>query len=133
VPPPSSAGGSPETTGGESLALSVTSKSKHADVAAAYINFLTDEHAATVMQQTGNLPAVPSSNAASQAKGVDADMIAGWQKLSDANGLVPYLDYSTPTFYDTLTAALQRLIGGQSTPQQFTQTLQNDYQKFQQG
>ena len=133
VPPAASSGSSPVTTGGESLALGVTSKSKHADVAAAYIDFLTNAKASGVIQQTGNLPAVPASDASSQASGVDAQMIDGWQQLSDANGLVPYLDYSTPTFYDTITAALQKLIGGQSTAKQFTATLQADYEKFQQG
>ncbi len=132
VPPPAS-GGSPVTTGGESLALGVTSKSKHPDVAGAYIDFMTDAKAAGVMQQTGNLPAVPTSDAESQASGVDSELIGGWQQLNDANGLVPYLDYSTPTFYDTITSALQKLIGGQSTAKQFTDTLQADYEKFQQG
>jgi raffinose/stachyose/melibiose transport system substrate-binding protein len=60
-------------------------------------------------------------------------MVAGWQKINSADGLVPYLDYSTPTFYDTITAALQDLIGGKTTPRQFTETLQADYSKFHQG
>ena len=131
VPPPAS--GSPVTTGGESLALGVTSKSAHPDVAAAYIDFLTDAKAAAVMQQTGNLPAVPTADAKSTAKGVDAELIGGWQELNQDNGLVPYLDYSTPTFYDTLTSALQRLIGGKDSAEEFTKTLQSDYEKFQQG
>jgi raffinose/stachyose/melibiose transport system substrate-binding protein len=59
-------------------------------------------------------------------------MVAGWSKLSNADGLVPYLDYSTPTFYDTITSALQKLIGGQTTPQQFADTLQADYTQFHQ-
>jgi raffinose/stachyose/melibiose transport system substrate-binding protein len=132
VPPPRS--GSPETTGGESLAFGVTAKSKMPDVAAAYINFITDAQAGDVMTNTGNLPAVTSS-AGQQLSPSSAggQMVSGWQQLSKADGLVPYLDYSTPTFYDTITAALQSLIGGQSTPQEFTQTLQSDYAKFHQG
>lgn len=131
--PPSSTG-SPVTTGGESLAFSVTSKSKHAELAAAYLNFLTNAHADNVMTQTGNLPAVPSSAAQHlPADSVDGQMVAGWKQISKANGLVPYLDYSTPTFYDTITADLQLLIGGQTSPKDFTKTLQNDYDKFHQG
>ncbi|NUR06321.1 MAG: extracellular solute-binding protein [Nocardioidaceae bacterium] len=133
MPPPSASGSDPVTTGGQSLALGVTSKSAHPDVAAAYVNFMTDAKAAGVMQDTGNLPAVPATDAASQASGVDADILDGWSSLNQDNGLVPYLDYSTPTFYDTLTAALQRLIGGQDSPEEFAKTLQADYEKFQQG
>jgi len=129
VTPPS--GSQLATTGGESLAFGVTSKSKNADVAAAYINFITDQHAADVMTETGNLPAVPGPKAkAIPTSGVEGQMVQGWEKLSAANGLVPYLDYSTPTFYDTITADLQSLIGGQMTPQAFTQALQDDYSKF---
>jgi raffinose/stachyose/melibiose transport system substrate-binding protein len=132
-PPPATAGGPVVTTGGESLAWAITSKSKHADVAAAYLNFLTNEHAADVMTQTGNLPAVPGAAAAAlPAASPEGQMVSGWKKISGDDGLAPYLDYSTPTFYDTLTAALQSLIGGQTTPQQFAQTLQADYGKFHQ-
>jgi raffinose/stachyose/melibiose transport system substrate-binding protein len=119
------------TTGGESLAFSVTSKSKEPDVAAAYIDFITDARAADVMLKTGNLPAVPGQAASGlSSASVEGQLVGGWQKISAADGLVPYLDYSTPTFYDTLTAALQNLIGGKSTPQQFTKALQTDYSKF---
>ncbi len=119
------------TTGGESLAFGVTSKSKAPDVAAAYIDFITDARAADVMLKTGNLPAVPGQAASAlSSASVEGQLVGGWQKISAADGLVPYLDYSTPTFYDTITAALQNLIGGKSTPQQFTDALQADYSKF---
>ncbi|HET7305151.1 MAG TPA: extracellular solute-binding protein [Segeticoccus sp.] len=131
VTPPDTAGGSVVTTGGESLALSITSKSKHPDVAAAYINFLTNEHAADVMTETGNLPAVPGQKAKSLPQSsIEGQMVRGWEAVSTDDGLVPYLDYSTPTFYDTITAALQGLIGGKLTPKQFTQKLQADYASF---
>jgi raffinose/stachyose/melibiose transport system substrate-binding protein len=133
LPPPSTAGAPPVTTGGESLAWAITSKSKNPDVAAAYLNFMTNAHADDVMTQTGNLPAVPGTAAGSlDPQSAEGQMVSGWKKVSSVDGLVPYLDYSTPTFYDTLTAALQDLIGGQATPQKFTQTLQADYQKFHQ-
>lgn len=130
-PPPVTAGGAPVTTGGESLAWAVTSKTEHPDVAAAYLNFLTNKHASDVMTRAGTLPAVPGKAAdALPAGGVDAQMVDGWKKINASDGLVPYLDYSTPTFYDTLTAALQKLIGGKITPAEFAATLQADYAKF---
>ena len=43
---------------------------------------------------------------------------------------MPYLDYSTPTFYDTLTAAIQKLMAGKDSPTQFLDELQKDYDKF---
>lgn len=133
LPPPADSGGQPVTTGGQSLAWTITSKSQHPDVAAAYLNFITNAHADDVITKTGNLPAVPGPAAdALDPKSIEGQMIAGWKQISKADGLVPYLDYSSPTFYDTLTAALQSLIGGQITPQKFAETLQVDYSKFHQ-
>jgi raffinose/stachyose/melibiose transport system substrate-binding protein len=128
IPPPKS-GAQPVTTGGESLALGITKKSKHPDVSAAYINFLTNKHADKVMTDTGNLAAVPPASAASRS-GVDGQLVSGWNKINKVDGLVPYLDYSTPTFYDTLTSDLQSLIGDKVTPTEFTKKLQKDANKF---
>jgi len=131
LPPPAQAGGSPVTTGGEGLAWSVTAKSKHTDVAAAYIDFITNAHAADVMTQTGNLPATTPESAKPPAGTALADIFAAWKTVSDADGEVPYLDYSTPSFYDTLTANLRKLLGGKQSPKAFLDTLQHDYSDFQ--
>jgi raffinose/stachyose/melibiose transport system substrate-binding protein len=125
----SGAGGSLETLGGCGLAWSMTSKTKYPDVAAAYINFVTDAGSAKVLEQTGNLPLVPSDAGAGGA-GLASEVTASWKAISTSGGLVPYLDYATKTFYDTLTAAVQQLTGGQASPQQFCQTLQADYKTF---
>ncbi|MDX3228960.1 extracellular solute-binding protein [Streptomyces sp. ME19-01-6] len=131
TPPPASAGKAPVTTGGQGLAWSITSRSKHPEVAAAYLDFITNKHAADVMTAHGVLPAVPGA-AAERVKPdtVDGQMIAGWKRLSAADGLVPYLDYSTPTFFDTITAALQGVISGKTSPERFAATLQKDYGAF---
>ena len=55
------------------------------------------------------------------------DVFTAFGSIVDADGLVPYLDYATPTMGDTLGAALQDLLAKKQTPQQFFQTLQKDY------
>ncbi|GAB2825371.1 extracellular solute-binding protein [Streptomyces daliensis] len=130
-PPPAEAGGAPVTTGGQGLAWSVTSKSRHPDVAAAYLDFLTGTHAADVMTEEGVLPAVPGRAAREVPSGTaDGQMIAGWRRLSAADGLVPYLDYTTPGFYDTLSAQLQGVIDGSVTPDALADTMQREYGEF---
>jgi raffinose/stachyose/melibiose transport system substrate-binding protein len=118
----------PVSLGGESLPWAITSKSAQPDVAAAYIEFLTDANAARVLVQTDNLPAMPTDAQPSTA--LSRDVFAAWKKLNDAEGLVPYLDYSTPTFYNDITAAIQRLLGGKVEPQAFTQSVQSKYEAF---
>jgi raffinose/stachyose/melibiose transport system substrate-binding protein len=125
-----SSDGKAATTGGQGLAWAITSKSAHPDVAAAYIDFITNAKAAQALVDTGNLPTVLPTGYQPQPGTVAADIATQYRDVQKANGEVPYLDYSTPTFYDTITAGVQELIGGQSEPQQFVDTLQKDYSEF---
>jgi raffinose/stachyose/melibiose transport system substrate-binding protein len=81
-----------------------------------------------VLVKTGNLPAMPAKAQPTTPAG--EDIFEAWRTLADADGLVPYLDYATPTFYDDITAAVQRLLAGRVTPSDFVGGLQDDYEKF---
>lgn len=122
--------GEPATTGGQGLAWAITSKSPNPDVAAAYIDFITNAKAAELLIDTGNLPTVLPSDYLPQPETVSGDIATQYRNVQEADGEVPYLDYSTPTFYDTLTAAMQELLAGQANPQQFAEELQKDYSEF---
>jgi raffinose/stachyose/melibiose transport system substrate-binding protein len=127
--PGTEAGADPVALGGESLPFAVTEKSEHPDVAAAYIDFLTDANAATVLAETGNLPAMPVDEAAIP-QGLPSEVFAEWRRLNDTDGLIPYLDYATPTFYDDITAAIQELMGGETDPAQFTSGVEQSFREF---
>jgi len=129
APPPVTAGDAASTTGGTSLPFTITSASKHADAAAAYINFLTTDDAMKVIAKTGNLPVLHSADLAPTTGG-GKDVYAAYEAVTTKGNLLPYLDYATPTFSDTLGAALQDLLAGKQTPAQFTKTLQADYGAF---
>ncbi|MFT9008972.1 MAG: extracellular solute-binding protein [Bifidobacterium sp.] len=122
--------GKPSAMGGEGLAWAITSKSKHPDVAAAYIDFVNTSHAAQVLLKTGNLPSVLPSSYEPEKSTLAASIATQYRKVQKADGVVPYLDYTTSTFYDTLTAGMQNLIARQSTPTEFTGELQKDYASF---
>lgn len=123
----------PETLGGVGLAWAMTSKTAHPDVAAAYIDFVTNAASSKVLIYTGNLPVVLPPGYAPPTGTVNGDIVAQWRQVSQKGGLVPYLDYATPTFYDTLSGAVQQLTGGRATPQQFATMLQTDYAAFEKG
>lgn len=124
------AGGTPVTQGGEGLAWAVTSKSRHSDVAAAYINFLVDSHGMSETATDGSLPALPPATFHPAAGTVYADLLTQWTSVSRSDGLLPYLDYTTPTFYDTLTASLQEMLAGTQSVPDFGKALQADYSAF---
>jgi len=123
VMPGREAGGEPVALGGEGLPFTVTAKSDHPDVAAAYLDFLTDENAARVLTETNNLAAMklPTPPA---APGLPTDVAEAWRALGEADGLIPYLDYTTPTFGDDLGGAIQEMLAGKQSPEEFAQGVQ---------
>jgi raffinose/stachyose/melibiose transport system substrate-binding protein len=129
LPPGQAADAKPVATGGTGLPFSVTSKSPHPDVAAAYINFITDPHAMEVLASTGNLP-VADTAAQQVSAGLQKDVFNAFGTVVKADGLLPYLDYATPTMPDTLGAGLQDLLAKKASPQQFLQRIQKDYGDF---
>ena len=126
--PGQEAGSPPVSLGGESLPWGITAKSKHADVAAAYIDFITNAKAADVLVETDNLPAMQATK--QPAAAVQQEIFAAWKALNDADGFTPYMDYATPTFYDDFSGAVQRLMAGKVEPEAFTKAVQEDYAKF---
>jgi raffinose/stachyose/melibiose transport system substrate-binding protein len=122
------AGSEPVSLGGESLPWAITSKTKNADVAAAYIDFITNQKAADVQVETDNLPATQPT--IEPKTPVQKEIFAAWKQLNDTDGLTPYMDYATPTFYDDFSGAVQRLLGGKLSPDAFTKAVQAKYAEF---
>jgi raffinose/stachyose/melibiose transport system substrate-binding protein len=129
MPGPDAATASP-TTGSPSLPFHISSKSKHADVAAAYLDFITSPDAADVVAKNGDLPAAPLADPSAVDAGSSlAAIIDGLNAKSTAGLLTPYLDWATPTMGDTLFGNLQKLMAGKLTPAQFTADVQSDWSK----
>jgi len=118
----------PVSLGGEDLPWAITANAKNPDVAAAYIDFITDANAAKVLVDTGNLPAMKGSPAPTE--GVQVDIAKAWETLNQADGVIPYLDYTTPTFYDDISSAIQKLLAGKESPTDFTGGVQKAFDKW---
>ena len=129
LPPAPEAGGTPVTTGGSGLPFAITQKAKNKDAAAAYIDFITSPDAMKVLAENGNLPVVETA----EQKAPDAlasDVFTAFGEVSENDGLVPYLDWATPTMGDTMGATLQDLLAKKVTPEKALETLQKDYGDF---
>jgi raffinose/stachyose/melibiose transport system substrate-binding protein len=114
--------------GGEGLPWAISSKSKNADAAATYLNFITSNSSMQVVANNGQLTS--SKAKVKVPPGLDAEVFIAWSKANRQDAIVPYLDWATPTMYDTITAAIQELIAGKTTPSSFAKTVQSDYSKF---
>jgi len=128
--PPMQAGDPPVSTGGSGFPLSITAASDHPDAAAAYIDFMNNDHAIESLLPVGNLPLTQTAPPVQEGT-VLADVVTAAGAVSDSDGVVPYEDYATPTFYDTISAAIQELMVNRITPQEFVSRLQQDYSEFQ--
>jgi raffinose/stachyose/melibiose transport system substrate-binding protein len=129
LPPPD--GGELSTLGGEGLPWAISSKTENADAAAAYLDFISNEESQQVAADNGQLTA--STAEVTVPEGLDTEVYDEWTRANDEDAIVPYLDWATDTMYDTSTATIQELLGGQTTPEEFVQTIQADYEKFHSG
>jgi raffinose/stachyose/melibiose transport system substrate-binding protein len=128
---PAQDGGPLVALGGESLPFAITAKSANKDVAAAYIDFLTNAEAGQVLVDTNNLPAMKTD--AAPTEGVNAEISEAWKTLHEQDGLIPYLDYVTPTAFDDISGGIQKLLAGRTDPADFTQEIQEGFAKFTEG
>lgn len=117
----------PTTTGGTGLPFSVTSAAEDVDVAAAYIDFITSDEAMEILAETGNVPVLNAADFADGADQVVGDVMTAFDELVESGNIVPYLDWATPTMDQVLGDALQNLIAGNSTPEEFVQTVEEAY------
>jgi raffinose/stachyose/melibiose transport system substrate-binding protein len=131
--PPDKAGEAPKATGSVSLPIHISSKTKNGDLAAEFLNFLTSEQAANVILAKGDLPARPLANPKVDPKSSIASIVSAWRTTSQSPNLVPYMDWPTPSMFDTLMGGTQQLMASQLTPQQFTKKVQDDWAKYHKG
>lgn len=117
--------------GGVGVPFAVRATTTKADLAAEYLDWMISPRAAELWAGIGMMPAmtVPEGNT------VDLDNLFGetltaWDKINAENAVGHYIDWATPTFYDTLVAELQKLLGGVITPAEFTAAVQADYAVF---
>jgi raffinose/stachyose/melibiose transport system substrate-binding protein len=125
-----SAGAEPVTMGGLGLMWSITSKSRNADAAAAYIDYLNGPEAAAIIAESGDLPANQGGSFTPPAGSLSADLSSSIERVLKSGTLVPYLDYATPSFYDVITAQLQQVTAGRTSPDEAASALQKEAETF---
>lgn len=119
------------TTGALSLPYHISSRTDNADVAAAYIDFITSSKAAPTVLAKGDLPAAKASTRGVVPSGSSLESIVGaWQSKSEAGKLTPYLDWATPSMGDTLFSALQDVTAGKLSPDEFISRVQDDWDGY---
>jgi raffinose/stachyose/melibiose transport system substrate-binding protein len=122
------AGTVPPHVAGTEVPFTISPKTPNADLAAEYINFMHSPRAAELWLKAGLIPTMKADESLLVPDTLITDTYNAWQKLDEANAMGHYIDWSTPTFYNTVTSALQQLEGNKLTPQEFVDVLDKDYQ-----
>ena len=118
--------GDPVAGQGFSAAFAISSKSKNADVAAAFLDYLSSPEAAAISVNLGLLP-VNVETAPTPDPGLATDLRDGYAAATRDNGIVTFYDHATATMHTTLTQGIQGLIISQITPEAFIASLQDDW------
>jgi raffinose/stachyose/melibiose transport system substrate-binding protein len=130
--PPQQSGEPAVSTGAPGFPLSITAKSENPDVAAAYIDWMTNDTSAQELVPTGQIPLSKAFTPGGVEQGtLLGEMLATAKELNGQNALVPYEDWATPDFYNTLTSGVQDLMGLRITPSDFASQMEKDYSDFQ--
>lgn len=117
--------------GGPGIPFVVSKKSKNIDAAIKFLNYLATEETASKWADNMMLPAQSiKSEDYSDAPELFREILDAYSTADKANGMGYFIDWITPTFYDTCSAAVQELMALEITPSVFVQRLQADYSNF---
>jgi raffinose/stachyose/melibiose transport system substrate-binding protein len=121
-------GETPLAFGGWSLAWAIRQGSANPDVAAEYLEWQTGERAAELWAGIGDVPATGLKDRSSIEHSIQNDILDAWEAANATNGVGHYLDWASPTIYDTMKADLELLMAGKMTPEEFAADVQRDYE-----
>lgn len=117
--------------GGVGIPFAIRRTTDQADLAAEYLDWMISPRAAELWAEADFVPAMPLPEGAAVEEGsMLADTIAAWNRINADNGVGHYLDWATPTMYDTLVSELQKLFAAQTSPEEFVANVQADYAEF---
>jgi len=117
--------------GGPGIPFCVSAKTKNKDAAIKFLDFLSRKDNAKLWAKLAMLPAVAVDE--SDVEGADPlfkDILRAYKGAVEGNGVGYYIDWVSPTFYDTCSSSVQKLMALEITPQDFVKALDADYQKF---
>lgn len=128
---PPMSGKSALAIGGVGIPFSIRATTTKADLAAEYLNWMISPRAAELWAESGMVPAIAlPAESKIDTTGLFGDTLRAWNMINETNSVGHYIDWATPTFYDASVAELQKLLGGLSTPAEFTAALNQVYQDY---
>lgn len=113
----------------------IPAKSKNQDLAAKYIDFVTNAESAKSFLEGGAIPSFPPSDAEAVIKAGDFPrpsreaLSTGLRVLGEGTP-IPYVDWGAPELYPVISDSFDLLMSGSLSPEKFAEQLQNAYGPF---
>ena len=128
---PRNDGAAPVATTSSATNFSVSAKSKHADAAAAFLNFAASPAAAQIAIDVGTAPLLAPELKSNNGDPLFADDVANAALVSSKDSSVPYLDWATPSLLTTIQTKSQDLMAGKASVTDVVKAAQADDAAFQ--
>ena len=117
--------------GGVGIPFAIRKSTEYPDLAAEYLDWMISPRAAELWAEAGMVPAMSlPADSKVDTDNLFGDTLLAWNTLNKENAVGHYIDWATPTIYDTLVSELQKMLGGLSTAADFTAAVELDYAKF---
>jgi raffinose/stachyose/melibiose transport system substrate-binding protein len=127
---PRNDGKPPVATLSAATELCVSSQSKHVAAAAAFLNFAASPAAAQIAVSLGTDPMLAPGVTLPTSNPEFADEVANANLVTAHNSSVPYLDWATPTLFNTITVQMSEVLAGKTSVGAAIGAVQADYAKF---
>jgi raffinose/stachyose/melibiose transport system substrate-binding protein len=113
----------PYAIGGVGLGYGIRATSDNADLAAEYIDLLTNTDAGLALLQEGYLPAVSVDTSILPPDSLTADLISAWFTINTGNAVGHYLDWGLPNAGDNI----EQLVNREASIEEFIEAMQTDF------
>jgi raffinose/stachyose/melibiose transport system substrate-binding protein len=129
---PSVSGGGPNAVAAGDMPWTIPTHSKHHDLAAEYINYISSEQSADVLLASGNLPSfAPADLDAQIAKAnlpaPSQDSLKNGLSVINKGSPVPFIDWGAPDLYDAIKSGFESLASGSMSVDSFLSHLQDAF------
>ncbi|HWN07084.1 MAG TPA: extracellular solute-binding protein [Steroidobacteraceae bacterium] len=129
--PPVRKGDPRRATGSVGYGWHITATSGQADLAAEFIDFMTQEAFAIQLAAGGDISPLPIDDAVPRAPSrLAGEIFAAWQSVLANGTLLPYLDFSAPNGAEVIYPTMQSIIAGQVEARQGLELIEQSRKEF---
>ncbi len=129
VTPPNEAGEPRVATGSFGYSWHISTKSTQPDLAAAFIEWMTNEDTQRLFIESGDLGTLQVADATVPA-GVAQEVHAAFNELLANDTLMPYLDFSDPNGGEVIYPTMQEILSGDTPPAEGLARIEAARQEF---